>query len=146
MPTQHEIDEAAVRRQLENLVDAVRTRDLERLDDIYAPGIVSFDVEPPLQHLGPEGKRANWERAFAAIRPPIEYEVRDLSISVDGDLAFTHGLARLSGNLPNGQRGGFWVRATSCFQRVDGVWRIVHDHASVPLDIATGRGLTTLEP
>ena len=26
----------------------------------------------------------------------------------------------------------FWMRATMCFERVDGKWRIVHEHNSVP--------------
>jgi ketosteroid isomerase-like protein len=26
-----------------------------------------------------------------------------------------------------------WVRATTCFRKIDGEWIIVHEHASVPL-------------
>jgi ketosteroid isomerase-like protein len=39
-----------------------------------------------------------------------------------------------------------WVRGTFCFQKVDGAWLIVHDQASVPFDMATGKGVTDLEP
>jgi ketosteroid isomerase-like protein len=26
-----------------------------------------------------------------------------------------------------------WVRATVCFRRVRGAWKVVHEHSSVPL-------------
>jgi ketosteroid isomerase-like protein len=26
----------------------------------------------------------------------------------------------------------FWMRATMCFERINGTWRIVHEHTSVP--------------
>jgi hypothetical protein len=33
-----------------------------------------------------------------------------------------------------------------CFLRNDGRWLIAHDHASVPLDFASGKALLNLEP
>lgn len=39
-----------------------------------------------------------------------------------------------------------WVRATLGYRRIDGAWRIVHDHESVPFDPGTGRALIDLEP
>jgi len=39
-----------------------------------------------------------------------------------------------------------WVRATFCFRELDHNWLIVHDQASVPFDIASGKGVTDLEP
>ena len=113
---------------------------------IYAPDIVSFDVEPPLQHVGAEAKGKNWIEAFAAFQRPLGYEIRGLTITLDGDVAFAHSLNRLSGTLKNGNRGGFWVRATVCFRKIDGSWLIAHDHASVPLDLESGRALLNLEP
>jgi ketosteroid isomerase-like protein len=31
--------------------------DIARVMAIYAPDIISFDIEPPLQHVGAEAKR-----------------------------------------------------------------------------------------
>jgi ketosteroid isomerase-like protein len=39
-----------------------------------------------------------------------------------------------------------WVRATFCFRKIDGEWLIVHDQASVPFDLPSGKGVTDLEP
>jgi ketosteroid isomerase-like protein len=41
---------------------------------------------------------------------------------------------------------GIWVRVTFCFRKLDGAWQIVHDQASVPFDLLSGRGVADLEP
>jgi ketosteroid isomerase-like protein len=111
-----------------------------------AAGIVSFDFVPPLQHLGAEAKWKNWADVFAAYRRPLGYEVRDLTLTVAGDVAFGHSLTRISGTLKNGTRTGYWVRWTGCFRKIGGTWLIVHDQVSVPLDVQSGRALLNLEP
>jgi ketosteroid isomerase-like protein len=146
MATQHAVDEAGIRQQIDKLVEAIRAMDLDGVKAIYAPDIVSFDVQPPLQHVGAEAKGKNWVEAFTVFQRPLGCEIRDLTITVDGDVAFAHSFNRLSGTLKNGNKGGFWVRATSCFRKIDGSWLVVHDHASVPLDVETGRAVLDLEP
>jgi ketosteroid isomerase-like protein len=146
MATQHAVDEAGIRQQIDKLVEAIRALDLEGLKPIYAPDMVSFDVGPPLQHVGAEAKWSNWVDAFTAFQRPLGYEIRNLTITLDGDVAFAHSLNRLSGTLKNGNRSGFWVRATCCFRKIDGSWLIAHDHVSVPLELESGRALLNLEP
>src|SRR5215467_2095308 len=146
MPTQHAVDEAAIRQRIDELVGAIRAADLEALKPMYAPDMVSFDVGPPLQHVGAQAKWKNWEEAFTVFQGPLDYEIRDLTITVDGDVAFGHSINRLIGRLRNGNSSGIWVRATFCFRKIDGNWLVVHDHASVPLDLESGRALLDLEP
>jgi ketosteroid isomerase-like protein len=135
-----------IRRLVGRLVDLLRTKDLDGLSAVYADDIVSFDVEPPLQHVGRAAKLHNWENAFAVF-DELSYELRDLDVTVGGEVAFAHGFGRLSGTLADGSRtNGIWVRVTFCLRRIEGDWLIVHDQASVPLDIRTGRGVTDLEP
>jgi ketosteroid isomerase-like protein len=139
-------DEAVIRRRIETLVEGIRAMDLERIMPIYAPDLVSFDIEPPLRHFGPEGKRNNWMRAFSAYAPPLGYEVRDLAITVGDDVAFGRSLARFSGTTKDGIKRAYWVRWTTCFEKIDGNWLVVHDQISVPLDFQTGKALLDLEP
>lgn len=146
MPTRHE-DEAEIRLQIDRMVEAIRTHDLEAFKHVYAEDIVSFDVQPPLQHLGSEAKRKNWLDAFTAFQQPLDYEVHDLTITVGDDLAFGHSLNRLSGKMRNGTAtSGMWVRWTGCFRKVDGTWLITHDHVSAPLDFESGKSVVDLEP
>jgi ketosteroid isomerase-like protein len=139
-------DEAEIRRRMGMLAQSIRTMDLEAVMSNYAPDIVSFDVQPPLRQIGAEGKSKNWVEAFAVFQPPLDYEIRDLTITVSGDVAFAYSINRLSGTLGDGTRSGIWVRVTMCLRKIDGSWLIAHDHASVPLDFASGKALLNLEP
>ena len=146
MPSQREVDEAEIRRQIEGMIDGIAAKDLGALRRAYAPDVVSFDVEPPLQHVGIEAKMENWARAFTFFQE-VSYEVRDLTLTVGDEVAFGHCFGRLSGRLGNGTAtAGMWVRGTFCFRKLNGTWLIAHDQVSVPFDVATGQAVTGLEP
>jgi ketosteroid isomerase-like protein len=146
MPTQRKADEAQIRQQIDKIVEGLRDKDLKGLERLYTTGVVSFDVEPPLQHVGVAAKARNWANVFAFFET-VTYEVRDLTLAVGDDVAFGHAFARLSGTLKNGTAtSGMWVRVTYGLQKIDGTWLIAHDQVSVPLDIATGKGVIDLEP
>ena len=146
MTTRRDEDEAAIRGQVGKIVDGLRGRDLDALQEVYADDVVSFDVEPPLRHVGRAAKLRNWANVFAVFRD-VTYEVRDLTLTVSDEVAYGYGLGRLGGTLENGTAtNGMWVRVTFCFRKVGDTWLIAHDQASVPFDIVTGRGVTDLEP
>lgn len=141
-----EASEAQVRQQVDALVERIEAKDLDALGRLYTSDVVSFDVEPPLQHLGRDAKLRNWTSVFTFFRD-VRYELRDLAFAVDENVAFVHGFGRLSGTLTTGtETSGMWVRATLCFRRVGGEWLIAHDQVSVPFDIRSGRGVADLEP
>jgi ketosteroid isomerase-like protein len=139
-------DEAAIRQRIADYVASIRIKDLERVMAIFAPGLVSFDLEAPLQHMRAESKRQNWTKAFAAYEGPIGYEVKDLTIVTGNDLAMGRSVNRISGTLSNGKKTSYWIRWTTCFQKIGGTWYITHDHVSVPLDLKTGQGVLNIEP
>lgn len=146
MPTQREMDEAEIRRQVDMIAQGLQAKDPEGLKKLYATDIVSFDIEPPLQSVGMEAKLKNWAPVFAFFES-VTYDVRELSLTVGDDVAFGHAFARLSGTLKDGTAmSGMWVRVTYCFRKIDGIWLITHDQVSVPLDIASGKGAVDLEP
>jgi uncharacterized protein (TIGR02246 family) len=138
--------ESDIRRRMDEWAKAIGAMDLERVMSMYAPDIVSFDLEPPLHYEGAEAKRKAWARVFAMYQPGLAYEIRDLAITVGDDLAFSHSLNRLSGTLKNGHRTGSWVRYTACFRRIDGKWFIAHEQISAPVDPASGRAFLDLQP
>ncbi|MBP2328318.1 ketosteroid isomerase-like protein [Kibdelosporangium banguiense] len=141
-----EQDEAEIRQHIGRIVDAIKAKDLDGLRQLYSDDVVSFDVEPPLQHVGIDAKLKNWVNAFAFFQD-VTYEVRDLTLTVDESVAFGHCFGRLSGTTNDAAAiGGMWVRATFCLRKIDGNWLITHDQVSVPFDIVSGRGVTDLEP
>ncbi|MEU1998137.1 nuclear transport factor 2 family protein [Nocardia gamkensis] len=141
-----EAEEVELRRTIDKAVEGLRVKDLEVLRQLYTPDVVSFDVEPPLQHVGIAAKLENWAKVFLFFES-VTYEVRDLTFTVGGDVAFGHAFARLSGTLKNGAAtSGMWVRVTYGMRKIDNTWLIAHDQVSVPLDISSGKGVVDLEP
>jgi ketosteroid isomerase-like protein len=139
-------DESEIRHRFDELVEAIRAMDLDQVMSNYARDVVSFDVEPPLQHVGAAAKRKNWARVFSMYQRPLHYEVRDLAVAVNDGVAFGHGLVRIAGTSKDGDRTERWLRSTTCFRKIGGDWLIVHDQVSVPLDLESGKALLNLEP
>jgi len=137
--------EALIRQRVEGAVKALRAKDIDGVMSLYAPNLVSFDIVPPLRYVGADNKRRAWVEAFAAYTR-FDYEVRDLKVTTHGELAFVHSLNHVNGTLASGQVTDMWLRWTACFQRIDGVWLVVHDHVSVPADFMNGGAATNLTP
>jgi len=97
----------------------------------FAPHAVIFDLEPPLSHDGISVERKRkWLEGWDT---PLELIAQDFKVTVSGDHAYGYGYLRLSGTpKAAGRPISFWMRATMCFQRINGAWRIVHEHTSVP--------------
>jgi ketosteroid isomerase-like protein len=127
-------DEQQVRAVIKGRSRAIEEKDADRLVGFYASGVVVYDLAPPLQQpaaevLDPDSHRA-W---FATFEPDMEYDTRDLAVTVSGDVAFAHGLVRLAAT-PRGSAEGFamWFRMTLCLGRTGGTWLITHEHVSTP--------------
>ena len=112
----------------------------------YAPSVVSFDLDPPLRYAGPDKKRRAWQAFFASHPGRVGYEVRDLNVTTQGDVAFVHSLNHVNGTMASGRVTDLWVRWTACWQRINGVWLVVHDHVSVPADLQNGQAVLNLMP
>jgi ketosteroid isomerase-like protein len=124
-------DEAQVRERIESWAKALRAKDVDGVMSHYTPDILTFDLAPPLQHSG-QAYRQGFEEWFRTFRGLIGIEIRDLSITVGDDVAFSHSLNRISGARTSGENTDVWVRATVCFTKTNGTWLAAHEHVSVP--------------
>jgi len=138
--------EASIRQRVMDWTKSIHAKDIDGVMSLYSPGIVSFDIDPPLRYGGADNKRRAWEAVFAAHTGPIAYDVRDLNITTHGELAFVHSVNHVRGTLASGHSTDMWLRWTACFRRVEGAWLVVHDHASVPADLEHGLALLDLTP
>ena len=138
--------EALIRGRVEELVKALRAKDIDGVMSLYAPNLVSFDIVPPLRYFGAENKRRAWKEAFALYTGPFTYEVHELNVTTQGELAFVHSLNHLKATQASGQITDFWLRWTACLRRIDGLWVVVHDHVSVPADLEHGQAVVDLRP
>ena len=128
---EHVTDVMAV---LDRRLEAMRVKDIDGAMSVYAPDIVYFDIIPPHQFVGAEAVRHNFLRWFAEYEGDIGLETQDLSVAVNGDVAFAHMLHPDSGTRRSGRDVVVWVRSTVCLQRIADQWLITHEHISFPMN------------
>ncbi len=141
-----ETDEAQIRQAYQDWAKGFRAHDITGIMSMYAPDVVAYDFVSPLQYVGKEAYRKDYEEFLAQFSGPIEVEFRDLKVVAGGNVAFVHALEHISGTMKNGQKIDFWGRCTSGFQKINGKWLDTHDHCSVPSDFDTGKALLDLKP
>jgi uncharacterized protein (TIGR02246 family) len=123
--------DAQIRESIDAWAQALRAKDLDVLMAHYAPDMVTFDLMP-LQTLGADAYRKNFEAWFASVEGPIDYEIRDLRITTRDDVAFCHYLGHVMCTRTNGEKNDYWVRVTMGFQKMNGRWLVTHEHVSLP--------------
>jgi ketosteroid isomerase-like protein len=112
----------------------------------YADDIVAFDAVGRLQFTGVDTYRAHWQACLAMCDGPMTLDMRELEIVAGDDVGFARNVSRCGGTGADGVEHACWTRATVGFRRIDGRWRVVHEHRSVPFDPTSGRALLDLEP
>ena len=125
-------DEIQIQQLIDGWAKALRAKDIDGVMSHYAPDILVFDIAPPLQYKGADAYRKNLEEWFATWEGPIECQIRDLSVTVGDDVAFSHSLNRIYGTRTTGEETDVWVRVTACHRKINGKWLITHEHVSVP--------------
>jgi ketosteroid isomerase-like protein len=138
--------EAEIRAVMKARVEAVHAKDAARLVAHHAADVVAYDLLEPLQYKGVADLRRRAQQWFDGYDGPMAYEIRDLVVEAGHGVAFCHGLHHVAGTLKDGQKVDMWWRATQGFRLVDGKWRIVHEHSSLPFDMATGKVSFALTP
>jgi uncharacterized protein (TIGR02246 family) len=140
------IDQAQITKLMESWANAIRAKDVESRMSNYAPNVHLFDVVEPLQFLGSDAVKKRAGEWFSAFDGPLGFEMHDLRIAADGDVAFSHSLNHVSGTKVDGQKIDMWWRATVCFRKMDDQWMVTHEHNSVPFDVQTGKASLDLKP
>jgi ketosteroid isomerase-like protein len=148
MTANHTEDEKRIRALLDEFADAIHDRDAAAAIALYADDVVTYDLAPPLAIEGPElhepGRMQEWFDTWAS---PIESRPQRLTIRVGGDVAFAFTLQHMTGKKTDGYEVDLWFRATACFVRRRGEWKIAHMHNSVPFAMdGSLRALTDLKP
>ena len=146
-------DQTQIRQLLGDLAEAIQRKDAARAVAPYATTNVMYVLEPPLQSRteggtsAPGGGEAGVQAWFDTWDGPMGYDRRDVEIFAEGDLAFSYGLVHLTGTKVGGGAEDLWFRETLGFRRIDGEWRIVHQHQSVPFMMdGSSRAALDLKP
>lgn len=138
--------EQEIRALIEARSTAIQAGDIDAMVADLAEDVVSYDVTDPLRSegKGPSRKRATeW---LAAYDGKVSWENRDVQITADGNVAFSHGLSHVMGNLKTGAKIDMWFRTTLGFRRTGDHWLITHEHSSSPFDPESGKASLGLKP
>jgi ketosteroid isomerase-like protein len=99
---------------------AARAKDIDGVMSHYAPDVVAFDAIAALQFRGAAAYKKHWEAYFTLCSGPTTFEIHDLDITAQDDVAFGHYLIRCGGTGPDGKEHSGWMRATVCSGRRTG--------------------------
>jgi ketosteroid isomerase-like protein len=141
-------DEDAICDLLDDFTRALYDKDAAGAIAPLADDAVAFDLAPPLKQ-GPDVMHdpVRLEEWFATWKSPIVSEAVERTIVVDKNLAYAYGLQRMRGTKTDGKEVELWFRATACFRRDGGRWRITHMHNSVPFAMdGSDKALLHLKP
>ncbi len=132
MGTVSSIEEKAIKATLDRVAKALRDKDLDALAACYSPGVEIFDVGSQL--TGVDSLRRLWKSVFPYFPEPIEIQRRDVKIIGHDGVAVVTCFTRLTGMKNDHPSARAWIRTSSCLKKIDGEWKIFHEHASMPVD------------
>jgi PhnB protein len=123
-------EEVAVHAVIGAWAEALRKKNAEAVFAHYAADLVHFSLAPPL--VSPESQAGELNAWFASWDGPIGYELHDVKVTAGADIAFSTSLNRMTGTMTDGEKSDIWFRHTLGFRKTGGVWKIAHEHESVP--------------
>jgi uncharacterized protein (TIGR02246 family) len=125
-------DEMDIRALIERWAKAVREEDSEGIRADHDPAILMFDVPPPFLSRGLDAYMATWETFFSRAEKPVAFDFHDLKITVGTDVAFATATGRCVDVDPKGKGEELEFRLTMGLKKIDGRWRVMHEHHSLP--------------
>jgi uncharacterized protein (TIGR02246 family) len=132
---------AEIRATQESIAAGAQARDLDAImsNYLHSDKLYVFDVYPPRAYIGWDAFRKDWQNFLEAYKGPITYKMVDMDVDTDGKLGCVHVIEHVAGTDKEGKKMELNIRVTEIYRKVNGKWQIVHEHASVPVDLNTGK-------
>ena len=125
-------DEAAIRSLIDRWAQAVREENRAAIRADHDPDILMFDVPPPFLSRGLDAYMATWELFLSSSEKPVALAFHDVEVTCGADVAFATALGRCVSITSAGIREPVEFRLTMGLRKIDGRWRVMHEHHSVP--------------
>lgn len=140
-------EETEIRTLTEKWAEAIRAMNLTDIVKDYASDVVAYDAIIQLQFIGREAYQKHWEYCLTLCpTSSMIFDIKDLVIHADNEVAFSYCLTRCGGKDENGVEKSSWMRATRGYRKIDGKWRVMHEHFSSPFDMESGKVLFDEQP
>ncbi|MDO8431285.1 MAG: nuclear transport factor 2 family protein [Candidatus Binatus sp.] len=138
-------DRADIRAVEDHVIDAINAKDIDAMMRNYVTdGLLVFDDAMPFQLEGADAWRKTWTGVFARARS-FDVKVSNFVVETAGDLGIAHGVVHIEFVGDKGKLSET-ARLTEAYRKVGGNWLIFHEHLSVPIDPATGKGVLDAKP
>jgi uncharacterized protein (TIGR02246 family) len=125
-------DETEILALIERWAQAVRNQDRATIREAHDADMLMFDVPPPLLSRGLDAYMATWETFFASAEKPVAFDFHDIEITAGESVAFATAIGNCVYVDPKGDRQPLQFRLTMGLRKIDGRWRVMHEHHSVP--------------
>ena len=134
-------DEEQIRRVYEQLISGCNAKDVNAIMKAYVEdeSLLVFDALLPRQYVGAKAYRKDWEEFLAFFKGPVKCEFSELSVVADKMLGYGHTIFHTSGADTKDKVVDLTMRVTDVYRKIDGTWKIVHEHISFPVDLDTGK-------
>jgi ketosteroid isomerase-like protein len=99
--------------------------------------VVLFDVMPPREFAGYKTIHDHM-KDFAGFKE-VKAEFLELKVITDGKLALARGVQHLTGKGADGKPFDATFQQTDVWRKTNGQWKLIHEHASFPVDMKTGK-------
>lgn len=137
-------EDSQIRNLMQDLLNAIRLKDIPRILSCYDDDAVIYDVRDTLQKNKKDLRKA-WQECFDT-SSEFSVEALDLQVETDQNNAYAYGFMHSIGVTTEGEQVDIWMRATNIFRKIDGRWLIIHEHMSLPGNFTTGKVLQKLKP
>ena len=125
-------DEGQIQALIERWAKAVREENRAAIRADHDPEILMFDVPPPFLSRGLDAYMATWETFFSSTEKPVTFAFHDVKITCGQDVAFATATGKCVNIDPSGRREPLEFRLTMGLRKIDGKWRVMHEHHSLP--------------
>ena len=98
----------------------------------HDPEMLMFDVPPPFLSRGLDAYMETWQIFYANIARPVVFNFEDVKVTAGAGVAFATATGRCVYINRQGQREPLEFRLTMGLKKIDGKWRILHEHHSIP--------------
>jgi uncharacterized protein (TIGR02246 family) len=131
--------------EVESLLDAYRdavdAKDVGAFVAIFADDVRVFDMWGTWSHDGIDAWREMAESWFGSLGDErVRVDFDDVQTTVGEDVAVLSAFVTFAGLSADGEElRSMNNRLTWGLRTVDGTWKVVHEHTSAPVEIATGK-------
>ena len=130
-----EQDEPEIRRLIEDWAAAVRAHKMGDVTARHTEDVVMFDVPPPVVVRGLAAYRETWPPFFNWLkREDGAFEIAELEITSGNTVAFATALLRCGSKSDLAEDDTPRLRLTIGLRKIDGAWKIAHEHHSFPAE------------